>query len=55
MTTRGIAKGSPLNLVMEDQSRLNVKRPRPNSPEPIWWAVIDFFQIQHKPESAGIE
>ncbi|KAI8553682.1 hypothetical protein RHMOL_Rhmol05G0035600 [Rhododendron molle] len=49
-TPRGNAKGSPVNLMIEDQSRLTEKRPRPNCPEPICWAVVDSFQIQHKLE-----
>lgn len=50
MAKPGVAKGLPRNPATVDQSKPNEPIPRPLTPEPICWAVTDFFQIKQTKE-----
>ena len=55
MAKAGVAKGLPKKLATVVQSRPNDPRPNPDRPEPICWAVMDFFQIKQMKETVVME
>ena len=52
MANPGVAKGLPKKLATVDQSIPKDPRPMPLRPEPICWAVMEFFQIKQTMEMA---
>lgn len=51
----GVANGLPKKPATVDQSIPNEPMPSPWIPEPICWAVMEFFHIKQTMETADME
>lgn len=47
MAKNGVTRGLKLKAATTFQSKENAPMPSPCSPEPIWWARIDFGKAKH--------